>query len=602
MQGAGHKERGPSKDRPGGEEHEGARVPQARGGFSSARRGRVWYRSREKTALPRRREEIPTLTNLNGPGEAEHPREEFPRASLLTLLLLGAAIGLAAAVAEIALLRFGEIAGDQRVPYFGFFLACGALLAAAGGALFHALLAARGARRSVILVLGAALPVLFFAVFVPLNLRGLPNVFLFVTDATRADHLSLYGYERDTTPFLREMGRESVVFRNAMSQGSHTIVTTPCILASCYPSEHGMTNYHHVLSERFALLPEYLLDHGYKTYGYTTNPHLGPYNGFAQGFDAYEFDPGWAHTPAGMVNDRLLMWIDEGNEPPIFGFLFYVDPHNPYVSPPPFQRLFDPEWPGEPITDWYQGPNNKPEERTLFHLLAQYDGTIAYWDAELRELMRVLEERRLFQNALFVYTADHGEEFWEHGKWGHNRTLYEESIRVPLVFSFPLPIRFPPLKRTSRVVDPVASSVDIVPTILEFLRIPPDPRARGRSLLAPAFGRKDEGPERLAYLEQILTRYGPYDLRGLRTERFKYVMTLNSKGNTDVGDAFFDLQDDPGETRTAFDTHPEEAIRHRNLLAALIQEISTYAPERVDTIEVDEATRERLRALGYVEY
>ncbi|MFH1679835.1 MAG: sulfatase [Candidatus Eisenbacteria bacterium] len=528
------------------------------------------------------------------------PWSQRVRGILVPLLLLGLAIGLAAALLQIGLLRFGEIARDQMLPFLAFFLGCGAVLATGSGALARSLFASLGTRRRLLIGIGAGVPVLFFAVFVPLNVRGMPNVFLLVTDATRADHLSVNGYERDTTPFLREMSDECVVFRNMLSQGSHTIVTTPCILASCYPSEHGMVDYHNVLSPHFTLISEYLQDKGYKTYGYATNPHLGRHNGFVQGFDVYEHDPGWAHTPAEMVNERLLKWIDGEEGRPVFGYLFYIDPHNPYVSPPSFQRLFDPEWPGEPITDWYQGPNNKPDPRTLFHLLAQYDGTIAYWDQELRDLVDSLRARKVFQNALLLYTADHGEEFWEHGNWGHNRTLFEESIHIPLVISFPLPIRFPPLKRTSRYVDGVASSVDIVPTILDYLRMKPDPNVRGRSLLPIAFGRRDRGPERQAYLEQILTRYGPYDLRGLRSERFKYVMTFNYEGNRNVEDAFYDLLDDPGETRNGIRDLPDEAESHRQMLAALVKEISSHAPDRVDTVEVDETTRERLRALGYI--
>ncbi|RPJ41573.1 MAG: hypothetical protein EHM19_11635, partial [Candidatus Latescibacterota bacterium] len=415
--------------------------------------------------------------------EAGAPAPPGTKRSLLPLLAAGAVLGLLAGLAQIRLLRFGGIASDQMPFYWLFFVALGVLLVAGAGLLLRALLVPRGFRGSVVAGIAVSVGLLVFAVFLPLNARGMPNVFLLVTDATRADHLSVYGYERETTPFLEELRKESVVFRNMVSQASHTIVTTPCILASCYPSEHGLVDYGYVLSPHFTLLSEYLRDRGYKTFAYATNPHLGPRNGFDQGFDVYRHDPGWEHTTAATVNAELLEWIDREKRGPLFGFLFYIDTHNPYSAPPKFQRLFDPEWPGEPTTDWYQGPNNKPDPRTLFNLLAQYDAAIAYWDSEFRNLALELRRRGLYDNSAFVYTADHGEEFWEHGNWGHNRTLFEESIHVPLLVSVPTPIRFPPLGRTSRAVDETVSSVDIVPSVLSLLRIQPDPNVRGRSFL-----------------------------------------------------------------------------------------------------------------------
>jgi arylsulfatase A-like enzyme len=136
-------------------------------------------------------------------------------------------------------------------------------------------------------------PVAAFLVLLTFNARRTPDVYLLVTDATRADHLSLYGYERDTTPFLEEFAADAVVFGSAISQGTHTIVSTASLLASCYPSQHGIKNYSNVLSDRFKLLPEYLKEHGYATHAYVTNPHLQPTSGYAQGIDKYEYVKAW---------------------------------------------------------------------------------------------------------------------------------------------------------------------------------------------------------------------------------------------------------------------------------------------------------------------
>ncbi len=520
-----------------------------------------------------------------------------PKLNIPALLVLGILAGAGGAILQLRSLRYGAIAPDQLVLFWGFFLLVGVAAAIAAGSA-----AARILRRSQVAYAVAIItPVVLFLLFVPANTRGLPHVYFLITDTTRSDHLSLYGYERETTPFLEELASGGVVFSNSVSTGTHTIVSTPCIIASIYPSEHGIVGYSNVLSNRFTLISEYLQELGYGTYGYATNPHLGPRNGYAQGFDKYEHDPGWAHTPAAQVNGKFLSWIDSREdevEKPIFAFLFYIDPHNPYSPPPAYRTLYDPEWKGEPISDW-KHEYGEPEPAKLFNMIAQYDGSIKYWDAELRKLTAELVKRDLFENSLVVYTSDHGEEFWEHDFWGHNKIMYEPSCAVPLLISFPVPIHFPPLPRTSRVVEEVVSSVDIVPTMLEFLRVEPDESVRGRSALPLVYG-GEEGPERIAYCEEILQRYGPYDIRAIRTRTQKYIRVLNFEGDENYGDLFFDLEADPGETRNLIDSLPEDAALHAKLLDIMMAEIAGIGEIEADTVAVDPAVLERLRALGYI--
>lgn len=519
------------------------------------------------------------------------------RPNVLILVLAGLLAGAGGALYQLRSLRFGAIAPDQMPLFWLFFLAAGVVAALPVGfavaRLFRNLAGAYG--------LSLAIPIALFLLFVPANTRGLPNVFMLVTDTTRSDHLSLYGYERETTPYLEEFASEGVTFTNSISTGTHTIVSTPCIVASIYPSEHGVVGYSNVLSSRFKLISEYLSSLGYHTYGYATNPHLGPRNGYAQGFDKYEHDPGWAHTAAGRVNSRALAWIDSldgEDDAPVFTFLFYIDPHNPYSPPPAYQTLFDPEWKGMPVSDW-KHELGEPEPAKLANMIAQYDGTIAYWDAELRKLTEELDKRGLFDNSMLVYTSDHGEAFWEHGFWGHNKIMYEPLCAVPLFLSFPVPIHFPPLRRTSAVVEEVVSSVDIVPTMLDFLNVEPDPSARGRSAIPLVFG-GDPGPERIAYCEEILTRYGPYDVRAVRTKTHKYIRVINFEGDENYGDLFFDLEADPGEKNNIIASEPEQGAIHKKILDIRMAEIAGIGEVEVDTVAVDEAVLERLRALGYL--
>jgi arylsulfatase len=546
--------------------------------------------------------------------------------TLAGILLIGLGAGAAAGKWQIAALRFGDIAADQTGAYWGFFLGAGAALAAAGAALGAAVAAALRRRARPACVLGAVLAsAVGFAVFVPRNARDLPHVFLLVTDTTRADHLSLYGYERPTTPFLQEMAARSVVFTNSVSQGSHTIVTTPSLLASVYPSDHGLIDYAKKLWEGHLLVSEILSFQGYATVGVVTNPHLSRRNGFDQGFDAYEMLGSGTFTPiyAARVNARALAAIDSlraagspadstadssratsGTDRPVFAFLFYTDPHTPYQSPEKYRTLYDPDWKADPVYVWNTKSQGDPAPDVLYNLIAQYDATITYWDDQLRALSESLAVRGMLDDALFVYTSDHGEEFWEHGEIGHGHSLFEETVHVPLVLSLPVPVRFPRLPRTARVVDEVVSSVDVLPTVLDYLRVPVSHRMRGRSALPPALGHPDPGPERSAYLEQILEKYGSFDIRALRTRDRKFVSVR--KWETTFrdpwarGDLLFDLEEDPGETANLLEERPDEARRLRVLLEQAVAKAEAEA-RGASEVSLDAEHLERLEALGYIE-
>jgi arylsulfatase len=512
----------------------------------------------------------------------------------LALLPLGPLLGALAAWLQLRILRYGLLTESQVSVTYATFIGLGLALAIAGGALGRARLRSRWR----VLAGGALLPIAIFAVLLPLNTRRMPDVYLLVTDATRADHLSLYGYERETTPFLEELAAQSVVFRNGISQGTHTIVSTPSLLASCYPSQHGIKNYTSVLSDRFKLLSEYLQERGYATHAYTTNPHLWPSLGFDQGFDRYEHVMDWDEAPAAVANQSLLCWIGSvGRRTPAFSFMFYIDTHNPYEPPEPWRSRFDPDWKGEVVTDWNHD-QEPPDPGQLRNLIAQYDGAIAYWDDELRKLIRELDSRGRFGNALIVYTSDHGEEFWEHGFWGHNKTIYDGLVRVPLVVSFPVPLRFPPLPRVSGTVDAVVSGVDVLPTVLDYLGIEPEESAAGTSALPQAFG-LDDGAARVAYCEEILDQEGPYDIRGVRTRTHKFIRLLNFEGDTSGREMFFDLVADPGEQHDLIDVDPRGAAAHASMLDELMLRAARGEAVDVESTTPDPELLERLRSLGY---
>ena len=514
------------------------------------------------------------------------------------IALYGLATGGVASIVQLLWVGFGAIPPGELWKLFGAFVLAGVAVALAADAVGGLLRRRSGGWPPAAL----ALTPIFFAVAIPLNVRGAPDVYLVVSDTTRADHLSLYGYPKPTTEFLEQYAADAVVFENAVSQGSHTIVSTPSILSSRYPSEHGMSRYSDLLPEDLPLVSQPLQTAGYRTYAHVTNPHLAPDRGFDRGFDEYQYEGRWRHAPAVVVTKHFLGWLDEQPaESPIFAFLFYLDPHSPYAPSRAVRRRFNPDPLERPFVKWPKGRGAPPSDSVeLRSLVAGYDGSISLIDSEIGTLVAALERRGRYDDALLIYTSDHGEEFFEHGEWGHDRTLFEESIRVPLVVSAPSPLRFPRMGRWSGVSPVVASSVDVAPTILEAAGLPPDAAARGRSLLPAVRGQEPPPEEDFAYNEQILEAYGPYDLRGIRTRDHKYVRVLRSGENRTARDFFFDLRADPGERKNLLESDPEAGRAHREKLDAMMGEMSALAPPVNPQQPLDPGRVKLLEALGYV--
>lgn len=514
---------------------------------------------------------------------------------------LGGAVGLAAAGLQWWSVPAGSIPAAGLPWLLVVFAVAGFALGVAGGAPGRLL----SGHALAVPVLGLLVSTCGLGFAAVANRRGPPDVYLLVSDTTRADHLSVYGYERPTTPSLEAFAERAVCFTNAVSQGSHTLVTMSSLLSSRYPSEHGMRRYADRLPDDLPLLAEHLKRAGYRTYGYATNPHLAPAKGFSRGFDAFGYSGRWHEATAATVNRNFLRWLDEadGHEAPRFALLFYIDPHSPYAPPDEYARRFARDQDGPPVTRWPRGERPPAEgSARLQNLIAQYDGAIAYFDAAFGALIDALERRGALEDALIVYTSDHGEEFFEHGRYGHDKTLFEESIRVPLLISAPPPLRFPPLPRPTGRVDAVVSSVDLLPTILDAAGAPPDPGARGRSLMPLVRGASAGDDEGISYHEEILDTYGHYDLRAVRSRDHKYIRVLRDGGEGEGGgrDLFFDLRADPAEQRDLSETESPERSRHRRALERMLDEMSRIDPPDNESVRLHPERIAELRELGYL--
>ena len=449
-----------------------------------------------------------------------------------------------------------------------------------------------------------------------------PNIVLVVIDTLRADHVSCYGYPRATTPTIDALAANGVAFTQAISQAPWTAASVGSLVTGVYPSVHGIDGgiewsgnsssarlpfiTQRTLRRGVRTLPERLHASGYRTAGFVSNVYLNAVFGFGRGFDLYVDD----HADySGDVmtlkrrgedtNRRVMQWLDTGLTEPFFLLVHYNDPHWPYDPPAPFGAAWTAgyagtltpadtalivESEGRPVRDL--GPDD------LAYLEALYDGEIAYADASLRALLDRLHAAGLERPMLTVVTADHGEEFLDHGSTSHGYTLYDEQIHVPLVVD--LPGRLPP----SRVPEQVRL-IDVAPTILDLAGVPSRRGMQGRSLV-PLVNRNGEQSARNGR-----NAFSEAPLRGvMRSIRTPAGLKLIQDAGRDRFH-LYDLRHDPLERddRSGRDARVESEMKRR-LAHRLAANASRGDRLRVEDptsgVLVDGALKRRLEALGYI--
>ena len=436
------------------------------------------------------------------------------------------------------------------------------------------------------------------------------NLVILCLDTLRTDRMSLYGHDRPTTPRIDQLATEGVVFDMALSQSNWTVPATASLLTSLYPSEHGAGITGEVrnlsdsevrqLRKETRTLGQILSEAGFRTALMSANPYL--FGRFKRGFDVAEVE----RTDATTLTDRALDFLTAVEDEPFFLYVQYMDLHQPLIPPKAFFNMFGKEFPGprdKRYRDWRFGSHNnfKDPNFTLFrdHKLALYDGALRYVDTEIGRLLDALQQAGQLEETLIVVTSDHGEEFWDHAKqerelaqdprgfWGigHGHSMYQELLRVPLIF------RGPGIDEGRRVECP-ARLVDVVPTSLEALGLPTPGGLRGNSLtafVATSQGAPDCQPQPSLAESPA---YGP-DTRAITYGRFKLIRRYDGFVQ------LFDLNGDPGEMVDLSQERPELVAE---LTALMEQELSNIASSvSDDTMEFDEDTLEQLRSLGYID-
>jgi len=309
------------------------------------------------------------------------------------------------------------------------------------------------------------------------NASSEPNIILITLDTVRADHLSLYGYSRMTTPNLDRLARRGVVFENAISPVPWTLPSLGSMFTGLVPHQHG-ANASRPLNLAYTTIAEALRDRGYKTAAFNANHFYGQAGwGIGQGFNTYE-DPTdsvgynlsrtllsrvviqpvyqtlkrhdvFYRRPAGEVDQEVFRWLGQGHNSPFFLYVNYFDAHSPYLAPSPYDHRFGEVSPAIIRAGAFGSSSQSLSDKQRGALINAYDNCLAYLDAQVGRLIQFIDESPYGKNTVVILTADHGEAFGEHGVYRHGDDLHQEQIHVPLV------VWGPRIPAGERVVRPV---------------------------------------------------------------------------------------------------------------------------------------------------
>jgi arylsulfatase A-like enzyme len=419
------------------------------------------------------------------------------------------------------------------------------------------------------------------------------NLILISIDTLRADHLGAYGYPRDTSPNLDRLAARSSVFERAVAQAPNTKPSHASLFTSLYYSVHRVVgNETTAIPSWRVTLPEILQANGIETAGFVDGGYLRRVFGFAQGFDHYE------DRPVGIA--RILQsvdrWFDARESRPFFLFVHCYDVHTPYQPPAPFDTWFE-ETPYagdfEPTTENLNAvfeSKRAISDEDLEHVVARYDGGIRYTDAQLGGFFEDLEDRGLLDTTIVIVTSDHGEAFMEHGSMLHWQTHFNPNLHVPLLV-------FVPGHEPARIATPV-ELIDVLPTALELLGLPPHPPAMGQSLVADMEGRATIAPnDGIAIGEPFLLEgAGPTVISDRHQLFFSPRFDLKR---------LYDTKVDPRATTNIASREPETTERLMGALAAFEHRVEAAnrrdASRPAAEVDIDDSTRDQLRALGYLE-
>ena len=437
------------------------------------------------------------------------------------------------------------------------------------------------------------------------------NVILITVDALRADHLGCYGYHRDTSPAVDTLAVGGTLFTHAFVPKGSTWPSLATIHTALWPVTHGVRYNGMRLTDEPEALAEVLKGNGYTCGAFVTN-------GGRQNFEGFDVKHTYNQEPRDRIATRdTLDWIEEHASDKFFVWLHLFSPHGPYDPPANARKFTDPGYSGD-LDGSYQRTTQvfiEQEELSkedLGHVIDLYDDEVLLMDTMVEALMTKLLNLGLAGNTLVVFTADHGEELYDHHRYFHHQaSVYEGTLHVP--FLFWLPGTIPAGKRIEKPV----SVIHVAPTILDLVGISPPDSYQGKSLV-PVFSDEpmDLGPVFGEWGDKMLI---------VRTDKYKYVWNPASyhppvKRERDnaselaiTGDEhsipmktaeLYQISDDPAETRELSAEQPERVAELQQLLDGFREKYKWVLDDALVELrkdqDLDPETRQELENLGYV--
>jgi len=424
------------------------------------------------------------------------------------------------------------------------------------------------------------------------------NVLLISIDSLRADHVGSYGYRRQTSPIIDRLATEGVRFATAYASSSWTLPSHATMLTGRYPLSHGAISLERPLLAATPTLATVLGGAGYATGGFVSYEFLRRRYGFDAGFDYFDdfttdlpTDEEERNTTTGpLLNAQIVPWVEANKDRPFFLFVHYYDVHFNYDPPPPYDTMFDPDYEGPDLRRFLDNPAIHPgmPKRHLEQLIALYDGEIRLTDAMVGEVVETVDRLGIGDETLLIVTSDHGDEFFEHGDKGHQKTLYDEVLKVPLV------MRWPAALAAGQTLEIPVSQVDLAPTIYDVTAVQPPPGLEGRTLAPMLFGKPDRPTEIYAHL---CGRTLPKNLVTVRRGTEKYLQNLSMPRAE-----FYDLDVDPGE-KLSRTQDARARVLTGPLLGWLRQQWDAHRalPSAGPQVALDSRNIEQLKALGYLD-
>jgi arylsulfatase A-like enzyme len=441
--------------------------------------------------------------------------------------------------------------------------------------------------------------------------KQVKNIIIVLVDTLRADKLDAYkAGSRVKTPGLSTFLESAAVMLNARTPENWTKPSVASLLSSLLPWQHNAFTGEAVVPSSVELLPELLRDRGYYTGAFIANGYVSDKFGFKQGWNTYRnYIREGRRTIAQEVAADVVEWLDERpKDKPFLLYMHTIDPHVPYKPPKSFLDLYDPAPYAGPVD--FSKTNEllekikigslKLNERDKVRLEALYDGEISYHDVHFAATLRALQERGLAEETAIVVTADHGEEFWDHGSVGHGHSVYDELLRVPMI------VRIPGLTEGKQRLPDAVSLVDVMPTLLDAVGQEKPDHLVGESFYRELQGQGASVPR--ANVSGFMQSWRTLGIGSLKLiQRAPENMWL------------YDVQQDPGEKRDVAKERPIALRYARGLLGVTITEsqngktygsadaaakpkgdVKKQREHKEEKTNIDPETEAQLRALGYV--